>query len=418
MSALTLSGNEITDAVRLAGVQGDGRAYPDSSFYIGPAATNIVTNGGFETNTTGWVAQGAGSAIARITTDFKFGSACLKITPGAGSTEKGAAFGGSAIAVSPSTTYTFGAWVKGTSGKLHKLTVNEYSAGPVYITTQRTTSVVADGTWKRLSFTFTTGAGTTLLDLFTVDGEDTTTDFFVDGVGLITGAVDIPYIETDGGTASRGASRVRLPKVAGLFTPTQGWWAACVEYGALLANIGTGRFAAWGDTGNDRLTMYTLSTGYVGMIRVGGGVGAQVNIATSPAIGDRAIVVGKWESGLHGVALNGSAFSTTAVTAVPTIAATTCDIGDYWDGASGWICSNYKWFACGSGTLTDADSPALNAFGATDPTPQQLFANLGAAARPTALWTADTADYSALLAVPPARITGPWRVWPTRRGRR
>src|SRR3990167_10127068 len=42
------------------------------------AATNLCTNGGFETNTTGWAPQRA--ALARIITDLKFGKACMTIT--------------------------------------------------------------------------------------------------------------------------------------------------------------------------------------------------------------------------------------------------------------------------------------------------------------------------------------------------
>ena len=43
------------------------------------ASTNIVTNGGLETNTTGWVAQGT-NTIARSTEQARSGAASLKVT--------------------------------------------------------------------------------------------------------------------------------------------------------------------------------------------------------------------------------------------------------------------------------------------------------------------------------------------------
>jgi hypothetical protein len=56
-NAIAFSGNEITDTKRAANTQGDGRAAPDSSTGIWESTTNLVTNGGFESNTTGWGAD-------------------------------------------------------------------------------------------------------------------------------------------------------------------------------------------------------------------------------------------------------------------------------------------------------------------------------------------------------------------------
>ena len=67
--ALTLSGNEIEDVVREAALEGDGRAV-EASYGLWEATTNLVTNGGFETNTTGWNEQG--STTTRVTAQQKF----------------------------------------------------------------------------------------------------------------------------------------------------------------------------------------------------------------------------------------------------------------------------------------------------------------------------------------------------------
>src|SRR5574343_895943 len=78
-AAMTLSGNEITDTVRAARVKGDGVLAPDNSVGIWPAATNLCTNGGFETNTTGWATAGT-NAIARSSDVAKFGGYSLQAT--------------------------------------------------------------------------------------------------------------------------------------------------------------------------------------------------------------------------------------------------------------------------------------------------------------------------------------------------
>lgn len=68
---LTVSGKEMTDASRTAAIQGDGRTPPDSSVRIWEVTTNLVTNGGFETNATGWVTTGA--TLATSAEQAKFG---------------------------------------------------------------------------------------------------------------------------------------------------------------------------------------------------------------------------------------------------------------------------------------------------------------------------------------------------------
>src|SRR3990167_8608460 len=92
---LTLSGNEITDAVRRAGVEGDGVSPSDFSLGIWEATTNLCTNGGFETNTTGWTTSGT-STIERSTAQAKFGAASAKCTRGTGTS----------LAIAPSATLT------------------------------------------------------------------------------------------------------------------------------------------------------------------------------------------------------------------------------------------------------------------------------------------------------------------------
>lgn len=417
MSALTLSGNEITDAVRLAGVQGDGRAYPDSSFYIGPAATNLVTNGGCETNATGYSVATGGETIARDTAQKKFGAASLKVTTVGLTNNEGERT--NTITGLTAQTYTYGVWVLAPAGVAIRAQIDERDNTDTFIAASWT-DITATGAWQRVSVTrtFTTGDRTRLRVIIPND-TTASTSFWVDGVGLVTGAVDIPYIETDGGTASRGASRVQMPVSSRTFSTTQGWVALRAQLFSIAANVGVFEFA---DDANNRILLYLSSATNVGLFRVGGGAGGgQGNKTMAWSPGDYVTIVGAWDSTGCKVALDGGVFGTRTASSTPTLTATSPEIGALTvslGAGNGRLNGNAHWFACGSGVLVDADSVALHAFGNTDPTPQQLFSNLSAAARPTAVVPFNDATFSMLLAVPPARITGPWRVWPARRGRR
>ena len=85
MATLAATGNEITDATRALGIEGDGLA-SDSSFGCHPASTNLHPNGGFETNVEGWAANGGG-APTRVNTSPKCGSWCALIDSGTTSAE-------------------------------------------------------------------------------------------------------------------------------------------------------------------------------------------------------------------------------------------------------------------------------------------------------------------------------------------
>jgi hypothetical protein len=88
-SGLTVSGTVITDALRSQTTPAhfDGRQ-PESSVGIWRGTTNLVTNGGFETNTNGWT--GGGATISRDTTRAVHGIACLRVVTNGGSGGQGA----------------------------------------------------------------------------------------------------------------------------------------------------------------------------------------------------------------------------------------------------------------------------------------------------------------------------------------
>ena len=250
--ALTRSGGYIDDAVRALGVQGDGLSN-DGSTGIWPAATNLVTNGGFETNTIGYglyTAAGTAGSLARVNTDAKFGGASLRvITTGDG---VGQGFAKTSITGSTSSPYSVSMWVKAPVGALLTLSLAEYLAA-AFVRVTGNSEYTGTGNWDRVTFSGTTGAGMDKLiaSFFTRTSAQALT-FYVDGFQIETGLVPTPYIETDGGTASRSAGRIQMPYDPGLFTAHQGWVASRVRMG-MAYNTDPG-----GGTGTPRLIEWAL----------------------------------------------------------------------------------------------------------------------------------------------------------------
>jgi len=164
-----------------------------------PAATNLCTNGGFETNTTGWSNTDGTSVLARTTSEAKFGTASLSVTTDAGAGGRGVR---TPYAVTASAAYTASAWVKATVGKAFTIRAMRADLS----TTIATGTFTATGDWQRVTLSYTAPATENNYVLITRDSGGGIITFYVDGVQAETGSVATPYIETDGGTASRSAS--------------------------------------------------------------------------------------------------------------------------------------------------------------------------------------------------------------------
>jgi len=378
---LTFTGGLITDAVRTAGVEGDGLTSP-AGVGIWPAATNLITNGGLETNTTGWSAIGDG-VIARSTAQAKFGAASLRLTaPIGGSTNNRARF---VPTLSPSTQYTFSCWV---------YLVDAAGTTPQFLTSSTagvaTTIATIDtgllNQWVRYSFSVTTTGTITdpFIDVrFFGTTVGTAGEIYIDGVQLETGSIATPYIETDGGTASRVAGRVQQP-VAGLFTATQGWVALRFRYPAVSGFQGKYGFG-WTDDGNNRITLLFEANDTWRQQRLNAGAsGTAGSAAQVPTAGGTVGVVGAWTATQTRISAAGAAFVNAANANVPTLAATSADIGSFGTGLS-ILGGNYLWYATGAGTLTDTDAAALNAISGV-PVMQQIVGAVGPAAKVTSVW--------------------------------
>lgn len=402
MPSLTVSGNEITDATRAANVQGDGLA-ADSSFGIWEATTNLCTNGGIETNTTGWGT--AGATISRSTANYKFGTASISCTTNGSVIREGCYWTNDGTAMSgiaAGDIVTVSVWVKATSGRTMQLEAVPRSGGTnlsgVVVVPFTTT-----GLWQRITATTAVLPATADNVAFTVYNQTSIQvhTFNVDGAQVEEQPLATPYVHTDGASATRSAARVQGP--VSLIDETQAWLAMRVRMGWASTACPTTdpNFFLWGEnSGNDSLQLlWNVATQSWRIGRASAAVFTVADIATTAfAAGDLLTLVFKWVAARLDLSVNGGVFAGVAGANIPVLAATTFDIGSSGTVLAGSreIDSEILWVAAGTGTLSDADAAAINAFGNTDP---------GIAAFPgqaKMMWPAVTSEYlekSAVLAV-------------------
>lgn len=367
--SLTVSGNEITDASRALALAGDGLT-SDSSFGIWEATTNLVTNGGFESNTTGWSPFNA--TLSRVANP-KFGANAMRVTRSAAglfaanwttTTISGATAGRS---------FTASAWIYAPAdavGLAITVRIYEQEGASGQQWTTATPTLVAG--WQRVSVSRTLAQNdrTNLYLELAIDTGDPAY-FEVDGVQIEEQPIATPYVETDGGSASRSAGRVQAP--ASLLDETQGWVALRVRMGWGVGAEPHGgasfpHLMLWQDSGSERLVFfYNEGSNTWGFDRDSGAGSNAVTVVSAHARGDVITIIAAWTSTQIKLSVNGAAFSSAANTTIPTLAASTFDIGSAASSLS--IDSDILWFASGTGTLTDADAATLHAFGNSDHAP-------------------------------------------------
>lgn len=365
---LTLSGNELTDTTRRTATQGDGMAVPDDSYGVWSAATNLITNGGFESNTTGW-STGGTNTIARSTEQVKFGTQSLKCTYQDNTTL--ASFGITLTAVA----HSFSAWVYIPSdydGTVPRLRFNGFTSATG--TLFRNLDLTKRDQWQRVKVNNVTPnsgdlAGT--LELFESGTAPTAGRFiYIDGAQCEALRTATPYIETNGSTAARLDARVQIPTNSNsLFTGTQGWIAFRFRVGwfRAAATLSTaGRIMDWRVDANNRLAMYLPGNGTNHLVtRLSGGAGA--NLATLASgvnfsDGDLLTIIYAWTASAIKVSENGGNFISTADSSTPDMSSNpTLDICQ--DRGSNGINSEVFWVATGSGTLDNTAAALIHSFG-------------------------------------------------------
>lgn len=362
-TALTLSGNEITDATRLANVDGDGRTPPDYSYGTWEATTNRFINAGFETDVTTGITANSGTdeSISRITSDKKFGAACAEIILGGATTFAGYRFSFTSVA---GQAYAGSIWIKKVSGASTQLRIRLIDGdGSTLISS---VTIVPTTEWVLYRINGTAAISGAVANIQVIQGGGfLAMTFRVDGVQVENQPIQTPTKQTDGAIATRNAARIEAP--VGALDETQGWWAVRLRMGwGVTAEPGatSPMVVQWADSNTERLIMYYLeSDNSWRMQRQTGGAGAATGAQVSThAVGDFVTLVAKWTSALVGLSVNGADFVTSANTNIPTLAATSLDIGS--QGAlvlNRQIDADVMGYADGLGDLDNADAAAIHA---------------------------------------------------------
>ena len=371
LQTLTFTGGLITDAVRAAGVEGDGLPIP-GGVGIWPPATNLATQSVPGTLATTGVTK-AGDAAATLTkvTDatapFQASSTDVWLLDNsAGSTDATVDFDGNATAAA----HTGSVWAKKIAGSP---TVSIEGGGTP-------TAITGTASYGRYAQSRTATAG----DNLRVTAPAGAVVRFTAGQ-LETGSIATPFIATDGSTATRAAGRVQIP-VSGLLTATQGAVACRIVPEWTALPNGSPMIFSWINTTDNRIECYVNNTETLNTIRQSAAVGAAVSGGmTTVSQGTPITGVFSWTATQVGVSADGAAFTTAVNTSIPTLT-DPADIGT----RSGTVQfdGRFLWFATFAGTLTDADAAALNAFGDTPPTWAQIKGALPATVQLTSLWKA------------------------------
>ena len=357
--AVNASGNEITDAVRAAGIQGDGRSV-DSSVGIWEAATNLDTNGGFENGSSaGWSATGG--SFANSIEQAQFGTHSGKAV----SSAPGDLVSKTVAGLSASTTYSRSLWIYRTETGAALTIVVLNNAGTGNLASATAPSVLG---WSRIVLHPRTESGQTSLTT-RISSSLGGVSYYVDGAQLERNVAATPYVETNGSTATRGPSKVSV--VGNPVGPTQGWVAVRIRFGwdSTTPFSPDPGIVDMSVSNNDALFCYwdeASHTFHLERHKSGAGTHASSAAQTFSA-GTVKTVIYAWTATDVRISVDGGAFVGTANTTIPGQA--TLFIGSdqvQGNGNNRQGDSDYLWVAGGSGTLTNADAATIHAFGDSD----------------------------------------------------
>lgn len=196
-------------------------------------------------------------------------------------------------------------------------------------------------------------------------------------------------------SAYKFAAGVTISYTANVVDETQMWGAVCLRPDwAYTSPPTTPDLFRWQDDANNRLIVY-YDTGTNQWVcrRLSGGAGANAVVNGSHAQYDDVVLCWYVTATQVAISLNGAAFVTTANSSIPTLSASTFNIGNGDNPSNAW----YHWMVMGTGTLTDADAAAFYALGRYDPEwkdiptmqttdPSFLWHCYSAEHQPTSLW--------------------------------
>lgn len=164
------------------------------------AATNFIQNPSVETNTTGWAAQGIGSTIEKVTSDYFWGASSILVKQSGATANAGVQYsvpGTTPLAASK--TYTVSVWVKAKeAGKTLRLLFRELTeaGGTVGDTT---VEFVTTGNWQRVEATRTFGSTGRDAIIFVRNSAAFAFEAWVDALQLEEAAAATEYFDGDSG---------------------------------------------------------------------------------------------------------------------------------------------------------------------------------------------------------------------------
>ena len=369
--SLTMSGAIYNDTSRLAAVDGDGLNL-DTGTGFWEGTTNLVQNGGAETNATGY--NGNSAAVVRSTTKKKFGSASIQATPALGGPHEGPFYidGVHGLAISAAHTYAVSLWAYSDVERTIHVGFDENNSSDVFVSSGSDDFHLPAGVWTRCEHVHTTAAGVAFAIPFayTNDNAGGATPFYIDGLQFEDKGYCTPYVETNGGTASRGDSQTTFP-VGTKLDETQGF-AIFRFKPSYTTNEPVNQLyplLEWADTNSNRLLMYIGNNNFLEFNRTGGGGSTTIIADMSAAVtGVGMTLAVKWDSGNIYLSVNGAPFNSIPNTDIPVIVGTTVGLGyaPVFFGAAG-LAGELMWTLLGTGTPSDSDIAAVHANGDTDP---------------------------------------------------
>lgn len=363
----------------LNGSQSGGVVTRKSTIGIYRGNTNLIANGGFETNATGWGAGGTNTIVRDAADTGKFGDRAGLCTY---SNNVTLAFHAVTLTAAR---YTGSLWVKiPTSYSGGGLTLGLANLAGSGSAVNGTADMGLRDQWQRLACSIVPVGGDLAGDLVllntgaTPDVSDTVQ---IDGAQVELGAYPTPYVHTDGATAGRTAPEV-VGKIAGggdhFLNSTQSWVAARIQTNQTDDELATaGLFNClfdWVQDVNNGIRLYMDTSTKRWSTEVEDGTGSQFlafsSVQDFAAKTDLTLIFA-WTATQLKISVNGAAFETVTRTRFPVISATTYSVGKF-NTAAGWSDFDFHWFTSGSGDLSDADAATIHAFGNTDPAVGQL----------------------------------------------
>lgn len=340
----------------------------DGSVFVGPAVTNLSTNGGAESSA--WATFGAGiTSVNRVTSDHFFGTACQQVITHVASFSSGEYVTNNDQVIA-GTVYTLSVMVK--RNDLGVLSAGNIAAdigasGVSDIILAPSSITLINDAWYRCVWLAHTVATTGPIQLRFVQFGGASTYFF-DGEQHEVGAIANPYVETNGSTAARVAGRLTAP-ATGILTYQQMW--VCVVYRFAWGNAalaGATLFPIvfeWGALAT-RLMIYYFGNNRTFVMDRNSLAQATSAVQTHNA-GDTGCTIGYATPSAIGISAQGAAYVTTAYSTLAAISDTAFSIASTGQAAPlQALAGAVFWYATGIGTPPTPS--VMNGYGKTPPT--------------------------------------------------